>query len=183
MISLKDFCLVGPEGPVFGPVDAEIREGRLVAVVGPGGSGRSSLLMVLAGRLRGGVGEGPPAGTREITALARITGVVETDEYRKVGQLLADQGLDGALPGDPDRRYGELSAAERLRVDVGLALATGARAVFVDDVDRGLVPEDLERAWAYLREVADSGPAVVAGACAAPPEVDDVIDLGRRTTE
>ncbi|MCP3757997.1 ABC transporter ATP-binding protein [Streptomyces sp. NPDC056773] len=179
MISLKGFSLVGPEGPVFGPIDAEIRKGQLVAVVGPGGSGRSSLLMVLAGRLKGGRGEGPGADARDITSLARITGVVETDAYRKVGQLLRDQGLSGELPGDQDQRYSELSAADRLRIDVGLALASGAEAVFVDDVDDGLVPADLERAWSYLREVAGSGVAVVASACAAPSDVDAVIDLGR----
>ncbi|MFG2999855.1 ABC transporter ATP-binding protein [Streptomyces sp. NPDC048340] len=171
----------GPDGPVFGPIDAEIGKGQLVAVVGPGGSGRSSLLMALAGRLQGGEGKGPEPDVRDVTSLARITGVVETDEHRKVGRLLRDQGLSGRLPGDQDQRYGELSTADKLRVDVGLALASGASAIFVDDVDDGLVPADLKRAWAYLRKVADSGVSVVASACAAPSDVDRVIDLGAGT--
>src|SRR6266487_2468298 len=42
----------GPEGPIFQGVDLEAEPGSLVAVTGPGGCGRTALLLALAGRFR-----------------------------------------------------------------------------------------------------------------------------------
>lgn len=41
----------GPWGPVYGPVDLEIEDGGLTVLVCPAGSGRTALLMTLAGRM------------------------------------------------------------------------------------------------------------------------------------
>ena len=42
----------GPWGPVYGPIDVDIESGGVTVLVCPPGSGRTALLMTLAGRMR-----------------------------------------------------------------------------------------------------------------------------------
>ncbi|MGI3779694.1 MAG: ATP-binding cassette domain-containing protein, partial [Janthinobacterium lividum] len=74
VVEVDHLSLVGPEGPVFTDVSLAVETGRLTVVVGPGGSGRSSLLLALCGRMRGCTGtvrsQGRPvASGRELRAL------------------------------------------------------------------------------------------------------------------
>ncbi len=73
----------GPWGPVYGPVDLEIAAGGVTVLVCPAGTGRTALLMTLAGRMR------PRRGTlsvfgvtdpRRIFRLAAIAGIDELDQ-------------------------------------------------------------------------------------------------------
>lgn len=43
--------LTGDRGPIYGPLDLEVPEGSLAVLRGPQGSGRTSLLLTLAGRM------------------------------------------------------------------------------------------------------------------------------------
>jgi ABC-type multidrug transport system ATPase subunit len=61
-IETHDLSLVTWEGPVYSGVDPSFRRGRLAAVVGRSGSGRSALLLTLAGRIRGWTGRCRVAG-------------------------------------------------------------------------------------------------------------------------
>ena len=85
VVRVADLSLTGPEGPVFGPVDAAVWPAVLTAVVGPAGSGRSALLLALSGRMRGCAGtvlldgaERPRRGDarrlRARSAVARLAG-------------------------------------------------------------------------------------------------------------
>ena len=47
----RGLTLTGRRGPVFGPLDLEVPEGALAVVRGPQGSGRTSLLLTIAGRM------------------------------------------------------------------------------------------------------------------------------------
>ena len=87
----------GPWGPVYGPLDLEIPRGGLTVLVGPPGSGRTALLMTLAGRMK------PTGGTLDVLGLTRasaifgrsaLAGVTELDgvsESVTVGDLLTEQ--------------------------------------------------------------------------------------------
>lgn len=55
-----ELTLRASRGPVYGPLDLQIPTGWLVALVGGPGSGRTSLLLTLAGRMR------PTAGTLQV---------------------------------------------------------------------------------------------------------------------
>lgn len=59
-IIATDLSLTADRGPVFGPLTFTVPEGTLAIVVGPAGSGRSSLLLTLAGRMK-------PSGGSELT--------------------------------------------------------------------------------------------------------------------
>ena len=48
----RNLHLTGKRGPVYGPIDLTVRTGELLLVTGPAGSGRTALLLTLAGRLR-----------------------------------------------------------------------------------------------------------------------------------
>ena len=87
----------GPWGPVYGPLDLEIPRGGLTVLVGPPGSGRTALLMTLAGRMK------PTGGTLDVLGQTRasaifgrsaLAGVTELDgvsESVTVGDLLTEQ--------------------------------------------------------------------------------------------
>ena len=72
----------GPWGPVYGPLDLDVAEGGLTILNCPAGSGRTALLMTLAGRMR------PVGGTlsvfgltraREVFAVSALAGIDELD--------------------------------------------------------------------------------------------------------
>lgn len=60
-ILAKNLHLGGPHGPVYGPLDMNVDTGDLVVLQGPQGSGRTSLLLTLAGRMK------PSASTVQLT--------------------------------------------------------------------------------------------------------------------
>jgi predicted ABC-type transport system involved in lysophospholipase L1 biosynthesis ATPase subunit len=82
-VSARGLVVSGPWGPVYGPVDLDIDEGGVTVLVCPAGTGRTALLMTLAGRMR------PQRGTlsvfgrtdpRRIFDVAAIAGIDELDQ-------------------------------------------------------------------------------------------------------
>ena len=72
----------GPWGPVYGPVDLEIPAGGVSVLVCPSGSGRTALLMTLAGRMRPVAGELTVFGHRrakDIFAVSALAGIEDLD--------------------------------------------------------------------------------------------------------
>ncbi|WP_459610477.1 ATP-binding cassette domain-containing protein [Corynebacterium urogenitale] len=104
-ISAHGLTLHTRQGAVFHDVDLEIPAGSIHALVGPQGSGRSSLLLVLAGRMKFSEGEltvdgtpvkhGPFAqllgklGTvQNATAIAGFRDIDDLDTSTKVGEIV-----------------------------------------------------------------------------------------------
>lgn len=87
----------GPWGPVYGPLDLHIDVGGLTVLHCPPGSGRTALLMTLAGRMRPVSGDLIVLGrTRatEIFARAALAGIAELDtvaESVTVRDLITEQ--------------------------------------------------------------------------------------------
>lgn len=200
----------GPLGPAFQSVDLEASPGGLVAVTGPGGSGRSSLLLALAGRLRLVAGQltvgGYPlpersAAVQRLVAVARVRPAVDLDQRLRVQELMlerrlvsggqaSDRSIAAAfalLSIDPPRQalLADLHPAEQALLACALAAATEPGAIVIDDVDQGLEPGDVPWVWRALRAVAGSGCTVVAAAGAPPPEpvpADVIVRLPHRST-
>jgi len=199
----------GPEGPIFQGVDLEAEPGSLVAVTGPGGCGRTALLLALAGRFRLVAGQlvvgghqlpRRAAAVRRLVAVARARPAIDLDERLRVRELVTERRLlsrQKATPAavaaalrlvaiDPSRGAlaGELHPAERTLLALALAVAEDPGAVVVDDVDDGLEPKDLPWVWRALAAVAGSGRTVVASAGAPPPDpgqADVVVRLPHRS--
>lgn len=74
--------MAGPWGPVYGPIDLDIEAGGVTVLVCPAGSGRTALLMTLAGRMAPDTGELTVFGRRrakDIFAVAALAGIDELD--------------------------------------------------------------------------------------------------------
>ena len=136
-ITASGLSLRGSRGWVYRDVTFTAPAGGLVAVEGPAGSGRTCLLLTLAGRMRptsgsGSVG-GPPlprhmAAVRRIAALGTVPGVNELDPSLTVAEHLHErallhrrfgEGLVRALTHGRARRR----ADERLRTGQALEIA------------------------------------------------------------
>ena len=190
----------GPEGPVFENVHARVEPGSLAIIAGPSGSGRTSLLLALSGRLRlitgqlevsGFVVPGDARAVRQLIAPARVRPGVELEELQLVREAVAERRMlnrvstyevDAALAlvgldPDPDALVCELHPGGQLLLTVALAIADRPPGIIVDDVAAGLPQPARDRVWSALREVARSRITVLASATEPPFQRDSVIWL------
>lgn len=186
--------------------DVHLRAGRreLVAVAGPGGSGRSSLLLTVGGRMRPSAGSlevcglALPAEARRVrrrTAVARVGGAAEADEELRVGDHVRERALAaGVAPGefgwacerleagfDDKDVVGGLPAEQVTLLLLALALMTAPQVVLLDDLDQGAGTAGQRRMWEAARKAADAGPFVLASTTEpAPAEglADRLVELG-----
>ncbi|OLE29798.1 MAG: hypothetical protein AUG44_02820 [Actinobacteria bacterium 13_1_20CM_3_71_11] len=136
-------------GWVFRDVDLEVHSGDLVALTGPAGSGRTSLLLALAGHFR------TSAGTRRLKGRAGI-GLVPTINEPEPGLTAAEHVRD-----------------QRQRLMLALATMGYPELVVADDVDLGLSTAERTELWQVLTDLAGQGYAVIVTAREAP---DNAID-------
>ncbi|MEW1750059.1 ATP-binding cassette domain-containing protein [Streptomyces angustmyceticus] len=191
----------GPRGPVFEGVDLDVPAGGLLAAHGPAGSGRTSLLLALAGRMRlsGGTirvgGHVLPADGRRVrglVAIARAAPAVDLEGRLRVREVMAERCL--TQPGVTERRIREayetlalapreadlvedLGPADRLLLATALALAERPGALVVDDLDDGLPPDAHAPVWEALHRVRETGPTVLAGCLRPPPDTPGLTAL------
>lgn len=198
MIEATGLGLHTRHGWVYRDVGLSLATGELAAVVGPAGSGRTMLLLTLAGRakpsageLRVGVATSRPD-IRGLVNVARATGAVELDpdltvgdSRREAGLLFYGDDLGAAeelvgLDVDSATVIGDLAADDAALFSLALAASGRPAALVLDDVDLNTTPAQQTRIWTALRAVADSGIAVVASALDAHTAVaEHVIELGK----
>ncbi|MFC4905700.1 ATP-binding cassette domain-containing protein [Actinomadura gamaensis] len=171
-------------GPIFTGVTVKAGPGEVVAVSGPGGSGRTSLLLTLAGRMRPAEGALAVAGTSDLArirtrvAVARLTGAAEPEPELSVARHVRERCLTLRDPGaardfDDVREIVGLTAAdgevvrdlpdaESTRLALALALLEEPAVIVLDDLDLGADAEEQVTLWSAARRAAGAGPAVVA---------------------
>lgn len=159
MLVLRHVTIHRGGQPLFAPISCAVAPGRPVTIMGPSGSGKSSLLAWLTGVLPGpltGVGEATLAG-ESILGLAphrRRLGILFQDDllfpHLSVGENVAfglPPGLDRAgrrqavaagletveLAGFADRDPATLSGGERARVALLRVLLSRPRALLLDE--------------------------------------------------
>lgn len=174
-------------GWVYRHVDIEATAGEVVELAGSGGTGRSMLLLTLAGRARPTTGTlrvcgvDRPARIRPWVALARVHDAIGPEPEQTVGQALVERarwdrvhpaGSDGLgyrrdevreLTGlaVPDReRIAALARVEQTLLAVALALLARPRVVLLDDLDVGLSATEQHRVWSVLHAAAQAEQAV-----------------------
>ncbi|PXX71305.1 ABC transporter family protein [Nocardia tenerifensis] len=188
----------GSAGCAFENVYFEIPAGGLAAVVGSAGSGRTSLLWALAGRLRlvtgrlavGGHRHEDEAGAiRDLVAVARLEPGCALDPWLRVGEVIEERALIGgprfsestlaaafdalgiAAPAEAVL-VGDLAQSEQSLLAVALAAAQRPGAVVVDDIGAGCTDDEARWVWERLRALSEQGCTVIAAASS--PPLDDV---------
>ncbi|MEU1007992.1 ATP-binding cassette domain-containing protein [Streptomyces sp. NPDC005890] len=128
--------LKGPRGWAFRGITLEAEPGSLIAIEGPSGSGRTSLLLSLTGRMRPTEGVAAVAGfklprhmaaLRRVSAVANVSGVTDLEPALTVGEHLRERALlqrrfDDSLR-ELLRPRAQRAHEARLRVDAALAAA------------------------------------------------------------
>ena len=153
----------GSQHPVLRDVNLAVEEGELVALLGPNGGGKTTLLRILAGTLRPDAGDlqlfGRPAHAWSRIELARRVAVLPQSLDLPAGFRVAEvvamgrsphaTRLFGAGPGDEravegalldadafelaHRSVDELSGGERQRVLIAMALAQEPELLLLDE--------------------------------------------------
>jgi ABC-type multidrug transport system ATPase subunit len=204
-IVARELGVGGARGAVFAGVELAAAPGQLVAIAGPGGSGRTSLLLTLAGRMRPTHGSAEVGGrrlpqeakaVRRLVTVARATGAVElqdrwtVQEAVDLQEVLRGHRIDAreaaatldlcGISARGEDRIEDLHPAQRTRLAAALAWFEGPPATVVDDVDRGTNTLTEAAIWQVLRGLADRGTTVLAStadATAATAIADVVVTL------
>ena len=170
---------------IFTGVDLTIQAGERVAVTGPSGSGKSSLLALLSGLARPAEGEvlldgspirgvaAPDLGVTMILqgyGLVSLLTAVENVEVallaagrpRRDATLAAKEALDQlGLAAHAHQLAEELSGGQQQRVAIARALALQPRLLIADEPTAELDPASRVLALSRLLEITDRGGSLV----------------------
>ncbi len=164
-------------------VDLTLRAGRVTALMGRNGSGKSSLLWALQGSTRRGgrvsVDGRDPSGLSAGEARALVGLVPQTAADLLYLETVAEECaaadsqagvepgvcrglLDRLAPGVPDDRHPrDLSEGQRLALVLAIVLTSGPRVVALDEPTRGLDYAGKDALATILHELTADGHAVV----------------------
>ncbi|MFJ8633515.1 ATP-binding cassette domain-containing protein [Streptomyces sp. NPDC093568] len=135
-VTAQGLGLEGPRGWAFRGVSFEAEPGSLITIEGPSGTGRTSLLLALTGRMKPTEGTASVDGAalpkrmaavRRVSALAHVPGVTDLDQALTVAEHLRERALLQRRFGDSLRALfgprAERRTEERLRIDAALTAA------------------------------------------------------------
>lgn len=171
-------------------VDLEIGAGEVVAVVGENGAGKTTLMRVLAGLMEPDAGEvsfrgkvvklaGARDGIRQgVGFVQQHYGLI--DEFSGIENFILgspDHGISNkksttetmlvslaselGLEVDPRRLVREMTIGEKQRLEILLAVASGAQVLILDEPTAALGPEDAKQLNDIIRRFVANGNAVI----------------------
>jgi simple sugar transport system ATP-binding protein len=168
-------------------VSLRVKAGEIHAVLGENGAGKSTLMKIIYGAVKPDAGEmrwnGQPVQVAS-PAMARRLGISMVYQHfslfdtlsaaenvwlgldksqalaevtRRIGEVAHTYGLEI----DPLRPVHSLSVGERQRVEIIRALLTDPQLLILDEPTSVLTPQAVEKLFATLRRLADSGCAIL----------------------
>jgi ABC-type lipoprotein export system ATPase subunit len=181
LLEVRNLSVSYHDQVIIDDVDIDLGVGDKVALVGRSGSGKTSLLLAIAGLLvpargtvdRGGLGQGgvavvfqspsliPELSAAENVALPlRLSGETTATE----AATRADAALSGLGVASPDALPSQLSGGQQQRVAIARVLATGARLILADEPTGALDHDSGRSVLAALHSHCDevSGALIVA---------------------
>jgi ABC-type Na+ transport system ATPase subunit NatA len=181
----------GGSGWIFREVSVTVPPGSLAAIVGPAGSGRSSLLLTLAGRMTPTAGvlsvlghdvADDPSAVRELTSVARAAGSIGPEPALTVRESIEERCLiDDVASAEGHTRFQQACQALQFSPDpsalvesvvgeqatllaVALAYLRTSAAILLDDLDRDIPLAVRAPLLQALRRLAGTGTAIIATA-------------------
>jgi ABC-2 type transport system ATP-binding protein len=165
----------GTPVPAVHEVSLDVARAEVVAFLGPNGAGKSTTFRMLTGAVRPSAGRvrvaghelprqaravrrrigcvGQSSGTspdstvvEELVTQGRLYGLGRGASRRRAAELLADFELTGV----ERRQTKTLSAGQRRRLDVALALVHGPDVLFLDEPTAGIDPHARAHLWAHI---------------------------------
>lgn len=178
---LDDVTVSRGAGPVIRNVSLRVLPGAITALVGPNGSGKTSLLEAISGVIPTSGGEitfdGAALSKRSRVRRAR-DGIVHVEQGRAVFPsltVLENISLTARSRGDIDDALalfpelgqrthactGVLSGGEQQMVVLARAFAAHPRCLLIDEMSLGLAPVVFRRLLPVVTQIADSGVGVL----------------------
>jgi branched-chain amino acid transport system ATP-binding protein len=174
---------------VLDGVDFQLASGESVGVVGPNGAGKTTLLSILAGSIRPTSGrvryEGHDVTGMRADRRCRL-GIGRTHQIPRpfVGMTVFENVLVGAMLGANQRRTGayaravdvlqtcglvdvanrraaDLGLLDRKRLELGRALATDPKVLFLDEIGGGLTDAEAIELVSTIKELRSRGIAII----------------------
>ena len=206
----RDVSVAYGERTALEPLSLAVPSGTLLAVVGPSGAGKTSLLWALAGALAPATGsvalDDTPVTDRASAAALGIAVVPQGNglaavlsAYENVVVPLLDAGVppteaaeratvaltEVGLEEWAGHLVEELSGGQQQRVAVARALAARGRVLLADEPTSDLDVGNRERVLQSLRAAADAGAVVVLAThdeeAASSADAELALDAGRHT--
>ncbi|MEU5880413.1 ATP-binding cassette domain-containing protein [Spirillospora sp. NPDC047279] len=200
VVAARDLGVRTRRGWIYSGVTLSAGRGAVVAVAGPGGSGRTSLLLTVAGRMKPSTGSltvcgmalpGAAAKVRAKAAVARATGAAELEPELRVRDHVRERRLIlGRTPRDAFGRaceaigaelpakalVGDLRPSDATRLALALALMEEPDVLVLDDLDDGADGAEQHDLWDAVRRAAGTGVTVLA-AVTEPSPADGFADV------
>ena len=177
-LAVRDLVVKRDGVPVVRGVNIDVEASEVVAVVGPNGSGKTSMLEAISGLVRAEEGSVVLHGldvTRHSRRRRNLGGLRHVRQGRTVfAGLSVDENLKVAAR-DTDPAYEifpelrarsrtlarELSGGEQQMLVLALALMTRPSCLLIDEISLGLAPSIVRRLTGVIREAAQAGTAVL----------------------
>jgi len=170
---------------LFRDLDVSVEPGELVAIVGPPGSGRTTVLLALARRFKLSAGRVTGSASLgwvpDVTSAEPVLTVLEHVRERLLltGRSTREVDRVPLLGLDPAAKGFQLSPYQRQLLGLVLARLENPRVIALDAVDEGLDGAEMRQLWELLGSIAEDGIAVLVTAREIDPDrVSTVVRLG-----
>lgn len=168
MIILRDICLVYDEAPVLDGISFTVYKNEVVALVGPSGAGKTSLIKIITGLVFPDSGEAKVMSDRigmafqygalftSLTVKENIALVLEQTidlEKKALEERIGEALTLVGLAEEGEKYPNELSGGMQKRVGIARALAIHPDIMIYDEPSAGLDPILAERLEKDLRRI------------------------------